>query len=426
MAEAADHWEVDRSTIMRIRTVAKEGALAALAESRPGVQGPRAGLGAGGGPGRRRPARRGAQGDGGQADAGRGKRALGLSGRVPRRVDEATKAALLDLLDRRGRGGLDVAGRVPGARAGRGAGLAVDRAPGRRRARRPSAPAAARCTACSTTRWPRSSALYHEWGEVDRSHRKLAYRGSYLERVWVSPSSVRRVLAAQGLSSAPAAPAGPLGAQAVPGLGRLPAQLDLDLRHDALHQGRRGGDGHRGPGLPQVDRRHRLGRGDLDPGRRSCSPTPSPSRGCWPSSRPARTAASTPPSTTRPADPARRQRQRAADDLGLDPGVHGPVRHRPALRPARHPDRPGVDRVAVRPRQSRVAAPVAIADPAVLRAELAVVRHALQRRPPARRHRLRHPRRRARRTRARDPQGPRGRTRSGPPPTPHLPSPAPT
>jgi putative transposase len=41
--------------------------------------------------------------------------------------------------------------------------------------------------------------LYHEWGDVDRSHRKLAHRGSYLERVWVSPSSVRRVLAAQGL-----------------------------------------------------------------------------------------------------------------------------------------------------------------------------------------------------------------------------------
>ena len=43
-------------------------------------------------------------------------------------------------------------------------------------------------------------ALYHEWGDVDRSHRKLAYRGSYLERVWVSPASLRRVLAAQGLS----------------------------------------------------------------------------------------------------------------------------------------------------------------------------------------------------------------------------------
>ena len=42
-------------------------------------------------------------------------------------------------------------------------------------------------------------ALYHEWGEVDGSHRKLAHRGSYLERVWVAPSSVRRILAAKGL-----------------------------------------------------------------------------------------------------------------------------------------------------------------------------------------------------------------------------------
>jgi transposase InsO family protein len=37
-------------------------------------------------------------------------------------------------------------------------------------------------------------ALFEEWGETDRSHRKLAHRGSYLHRVWVCPSSVRRVL----------------------------------------------------------------------------------------------------------------------------------------------------------------------------------------------------------------------------------------
>jgi len=37
MAEAAEAQQVDRSTIMRIRTVAKEGALAALAASKPGV-----------------------------------------------------------------------------------------------------------------------------------------------------------------------------------------------------------------------------------------------------------------------------------------------------------------------------------------------------------------------------------------------------
>ena len=39
IAEAAASEQVDRSTIMRIRTVAKEGALAALAASKPGLAG---------------------------------------------------------------------------------------------------------------------------------------------------------------------------------------------------------------------------------------------------------------------------------------------------------------------------------------------------------------------------------------------------
>jgi len=38
MGEAAEHWQVDRNTIARIRMVAKEGALEALAHSRPGVR----------------------------------------------------------------------------------------------------------------------------------------------------------------------------------------------------------------------------------------------------------------------------------------------------------------------------------------------------------------------------------------------------
>jgi putative transposase len=36
--------------------------------------------------------------------------------------------------------------------------------------------------------------LFDQWGEVDRSHRKLAHRGSYIGQVWVSPSTVRRAL----------------------------------------------------------------------------------------------------------------------------------------------------------------------------------------------------------------------------------------
>ena len=40
--------------------------------------------------------------------------------------------------------------------------------------------------------------LADEWGEVDGSHRKLAHRGSYLGRVWVSASTVLRVLLEHG------------------------------------------------------------------------------------------------------------------------------------------------------------------------------------------------------------------------------------
>jgi putative transposase len=36
--------------------------------------------------------------------------------------------------------------------------------------------------------------VFEEWSDVDRSHRKLAHRGSYLGRFWASPSTVRRVL----------------------------------------------------------------------------------------------------------------------------------------------------------------------------------------------------------------------------------------
>jgi putative transposase len=35
--------------------------------------------------------------------------------------------------------------------------------------------------------------LIEEWGPIDRSHRKLAHRGSYLAKVFVAPSTLRRV-----------------------------------------------------------------------------------------------------------------------------------------------------------------------------------------------------------------------------------------
>ena len=49
--------------------------------------------------------------------------------------------------------------------------------------------------------WERAAIvdLYEAWGEIDRSHRKLAHRGSRLNLVHVSESTMRRVLAEQGL-----------------------------------------------------------------------------------------------------------------------------------------------------------------------------------------------------------------------------------
>jgi transposase InsO family protein len=49
--------------------------------------------------------------------------------------------------------------------------------------------------------WERAAILhlFEAWGQIDRSHRKLAHRGSRIELVHVSESTVRRVLAAEGL-----------------------------------------------------------------------------------------------------------------------------------------------------------------------------------------------------------------------------------
>jgi len=41
--------------------------------------------------------------------------------------------------------------------------------------------------------------LFEGWGEIDRSHRKLARRDSRIRLVHVSESTVRRVLADEGL-----------------------------------------------------------------------------------------------------------------------------------------------------------------------------------------------------------------------------------
>jgi transposase InsO family protein len=125
---------------------------------------------------------------------------LGLNaGPVPQRVDATVKAGLLDLVDhavtdggwsaRRAchQLGLDHARYHHWTRR-RGAGRLEDMAPGGNPLH-------------GLLDWERAAIveLFDTWGEVDRSHRKLAHRGSRLGLVHVSESTVRRVLHEEGL-----------------------------------------------------------------------------------------------------------------------------------------------------------------------------------------------------------------------------------
>lgn len=117
---------------------------------------------------------------------------MGLSGRVPRRVDAATKSGLLDLIDQAVEQGwtLRAACQVLDLGEVRAYRWQRRRARGRLADARPGAAVHGILPAEAAE----VLALFEEWGEVDRSHRKLAHRGSYVGRVWVSPSTVRRVL----------------------------------------------------------------------------------------------------------------------------------------------------------------------------------------------------------------------------------------
>ena len=152
VAQCADHWGVDRSTIMRAREVAKRGALGAL----------------------------------------------GVTAGVPPRVSAGMKAALLDLVD----GAVEAGWTARRACAV----LEVDdhrcrRWRHRRSAGRLDDGAAGGVAVHAITPAERQAVLelFERWGDIDGAVRKLAQRGSYENLVWVSPSTLYRVLAGEGL-----------------------------------------------------------------------------------------------------------------------------------------------------------------------------------------------------------------------------------
>ena len=197
VAECADHWGVDRSTIMRAREVAKRGALDALASSRPGVraEGPdpelvmaRDEAAAWARRSRRWPSRspcwreKSVGGDRRRGPACRGRHQSGSVGPRRRRrrggLDHSPACAVLELDGRRCRRWQHrrEAGRLDDHTAGGTALHAIT--PAERRA---------------------IVELFERWGDIGGGYRKLAHRGSYVNLVWVSPSTLYRVLAGEGL-----------------------------------------------------------------------------------------------------------------------------------------------------------------------------------------------------------------------------------
>jgi putative transposase len=75
-------------------------------------------------------------------------------------------------------------------------------------------------------------ALIEDWGPTDRSHRKLAHRGSYTGKVFVSPSSVLRVAATHQVSLPGEPPRPPRPA---PGLPAVPWERNRIWIWDASH-----------------------------------------------------------------------------------------------------------------------------------------------------------------------------------------------
>ena len=140
---------------------------------------------------------------------------MGVSAGVPPRVEAGVKAGLLDLVDRALEQGWTTARAC--------AVLELDghrcrRWRHRREAGRLDDNTAGGTAVHAITPAERQAVLelFERWGDIDGGVRKLAHRGSYENLVWVSPSTLYRVLAGEGLvlparAQRTPAPARPLG-----------------------------------------------------------------------------------------------------------------------------------------------------------------------------------------------------------------------
>ena len=309
---------------------------------------------------------------------------------VPPRVEAGVKAGLLDLVDRALEQGWTTARAC--------AVLELDGRRCRRWQHRRSAGRLDDNTAGGTAVHAITPAerravleLFERWGDIDGGYRKLAHRGSYEKLVWVSPSTLYRVLAGEGLVL-------PARAQRTPAPARpLPDWIEWRRHQIWIYD------------ITHFPRAGRVAYAILDVVTRkwlatlvTVEETATQVEVVFTDALDTEGAVARrggPPSPTSPprrrqrrgADPAGNVRQRPPDASRHHPGVPRHVLHRSLLRPARHPHGPGMDRDPVRPRQDRMAPP---REDHRLQHAASRTRHRptrLQHPPPARLPRLRHP-----------------------------------
>lgn len=188
-------------------------------------------------------------------------------------------------------------------------------------------------------------AVFDEWGERDRSHRRLAHRGSYVGRFWASPSTVRRELIESDKHFRPLPR--PARGERRPFPDWASYKPNSIWICDTTHFMRCGAKVLIIEDL--VSRKwltHLVSSEETTTQVQAGFTTALEIRG------PARGRSGT--RSDRPGRPRRRRRthpapargvgQRVADDRDRDPPVHGPGRDRAALRQDLHAYRPGVDR----------------------------------------------------------------------------------
>ena len=186
--QAAEQWNVDPTTIMRNPPCRSRGCACGVGAVAAGPPRRRAGRRAGGGQVGDRAAGGDRQGAGDRAGGVAGKIALGLVGPVAARVEAWVKQRLLELLGEATAAGWSFGRscRLLGLSERRArywqqraaAGLLADHRPG-----------GVAVHALRPEEITAILALADEWGEIDGSHRKLAHRGCYLGRVWVSEAA---------------------------------------------------------------------------------------------------------------------------------------------------------------------------------------------------------------------------------------------